>query len=786
MIKEIEGVFYLVTDKTEYVFRKTDGGLLEHLYYGARLNDDDISAYVDKLTFAPGNTINYNDADRNISMEHFKSEISEHGKGDVREIAIDIVHTDDSRSSDYVYESFEIVDGKYTLEALPSSYSDEPMQSLIVRMKDNNSGNVLELMYAAFEKSDVITKAMRLINNEEGAIVIRKIMSNQLDLDEFCEYDFMSFNGAWAYEMNLSRRPIENGITANASYTVTSSNRANPFCVICERDANEDYGEAYGFNLLYSGNHYESAYKDIFGKIRFMQGINPHEFTYTLQPGESFETPEAVMTYSDCGLTQMSHNMHAFVRENIVRGAYKYQDRPILINSWESFYFDINESKLYDFAKDAKKLGIELCVIDDGWFKGRNDDTSSLGDWVVDEKKFPHGLGKFADKIKELDMSLGLWIEPEMVNEKSDLYQAHPDWAVNIPGKAHATGRNQMLLDLTRAEVRDYIVEAIVKVLSEAKVDYVKWDMNRVISDAYGKELAYGKSLEFAHRYVLGFYNIVKRITESFPNVLFEGCAAGGNRFDLGVLCYMPQIWGSDNTDANCRMGIQTGYSYGYPQSVIGAHVSQCPNHQTLRTTHLDTRFEVAAFGALGYECNLNDFSAFEREQMAAQIEFYKNYRHIMQFGKMSRIYNNGNEIMWQAYDEELDKAVVLLYQKESIPVKTYSRIKFKGINPDTKYHFFNRPVQFSIKDFGSLVNSISPIHLKMNGFLHNLLDHFKHMDSEKEDMLVSGDVLMKAGVKVKESFACRGYNENIRFMPDFGTRLYIIEKVEEKIEGEA
>lgn len=777
MIREIDGVFYLSTVDTEYIFRITEGGLLEHVYYGARLDCTDIVPFVDKLTYAPGNTIEYDDVNRKISLEHFKAELSENGKGDVREISFDMIHADDSRSCDFIYDSYEIIDSKYTLNGLPSAVG-EGVQSLIIKLVDRNSGNFLTLMYATFDNSNVITRSVRFTNNEESPVVLRKIMSAQLDLDEFCDYDYVSFNGAWAYEMNMARRPIETGTVSNASYTLTSSSRANPFCMICERSANENYGEVYGFNLVYSGDHYNSASKDIFGKVRFMQGINPSEFSYTVESGDSFEAPEAVLSYSNAGFGKLSNNMHRFVRENIVRGNYQYKERPILINSWESFYFDINESKLLGLARDAKKLGVELFVIDDGWFKGRNDDTSSLGDWIVDEKKFPHGLKHFSDKIKELDMTLGIWIEPEMINEKSELYASHPDWAVRIPNKNHALGRNQMLLDLTREDVRDYIIDAIVKILKSADISYVKWDMNRVVSDAYGQELKCFKSLEFAHRYVLGLYDIMGRITKEFPEVLFEGCAAGGNRFDLGILCYMPQIWASDNTDANCRMKIQLGYSYGYPQSVIGAHVSQCPNHQTLRTTHLDSRFDIAAFGALGYECNLSDFSDFEREQMKSEIEFYKKYRKTMQFGSLYRLIDNGNDVVWFAFDESENKGVALYYQKESIPVKTYQRIRFKGLSEQDLYHFTSRAVQFSIKDFGSLVNSISPIHIRMNSFIHNLLDKFKHMDSEQEDMITTGKVLMNAGVKVKESFACRGYNENIRFMPDNGTRLYIIEKV--------
>ncbi len=776
MIREKNNVFYIETDNTEYIFRVTAGGLLEHVYYGSRLNSDDITPFVDKMTFAPGNTVAYEDGDRSISLEHFKSEISENGKGDVREISLDVIHADGSRTCDFVFEGYKIIEGTASLQGLPSAYDESgEAKSLIVTLKDKNTGLLLEVIYETFSKSNVITRANRIINTENSDIRIRKIMSSQLDLEEYLDYDFISFNGEWADEMNMNRRPIVMGTSGNASYCINSSSRVNPFCMICEHNAKEDYGEVYGFNLIYSGNHYESIYKDAFGKIRFMHGINPAEFEYCLAANEQFDSPMSVMTYSDSGFGQMSHNMHQFVRENIVRGPWKYKERPVLINSWESFYFDINEHKLFDLAKSASKLGMELFVIDDGWFEGRNDDTSSLGDWTVDAKKFPHGLSAFADKLKTINMSLGIWLEPEMVNENSNLYRNHPEWAVRIPGKNHATGRNQMLLNLTMDEVRDYIVESVCNVLQSADISYVKWDMNRVISDSFGTNLSAGSQLEFAHRYMLGLYDILEKITSKFPDVLFESCSAGGNRFDLGMLCYMQQTWGSDNTDARCRLSIQSGYSYGYPSSVVGAHVSQCPNHQTLRVTPLETRFDVASFGILGYECNFDDFDSFELKQIKAQVEFYKKYRKIMQFGEFYRLKTEGNDIEWMIYDNNSNTGLALLYHNEARLDSTFSRIKLKGLNPDMVYHFTNRKISFCVKEFGSLVNYISPIHIRMNSMFHNILNKIKHLDSEVEDITSTGDVMMKAGIKLKEGFAWGGYNENIRFMPDNGTRLYVI-----------
>ena len=738
MIREKNNVFYLETENTEYIFRITEGGYAEHLYYGAKLNDDNTVPFEDKLFFVRGSCIEVDDVSRRISMEHFKSEFSENGKGDVREISVDIVHADGTRTCDFVFMSSDITEGKYELEGLPSSYAgNDSVMSLVVKMKDNNSGSILELIYGVFEKANVITRAARIINNENGSIRLRKIMSSQLDLDEYKQYDFVGFAGAWAYEMNMVRRPIKAGITSQASFCLNSSSRFNPFCMVCESKACEDYGEVYGFNLVYSGNHYESAYMDVFGKVRFMQGINPSEFGFVLERGGVFVTPEAVMTYSGSGFRDMSRNMHRFVRENIVRGEWKYKERPVLINSWESCYFDIDEDKLFTLAKTASECGMELLVIDDGWFAGRNDDTSSLGDWSVDADKFPSGLANLSDRLKSIGMDLGIWVEPEMISENSDLYRAHPEWAVRIPGKKHALGRNQMLLDLTDNDVRQYITDAMCRVFSCADIKYVKWDMNRIVSDSYGNGST-DNQLEFAHRYVLGLYEILGTLTSEFPHILFESCSGGGNRFDLGMLCYTPQIWGSDNTDASCRVHIQTGYSYGYPMSCVGAHVSQCPNHQTRRVVPLSTRFDVAVFGALGYECNLDELSQLELGQIREQIRFYKKYRKNIQSGDFYRLMEDENEIQWMSYDDAAGTGAAMIYRKRVVPGASFSRIKLCGLKPDAVYEFTG---------------------------------------GEHEKIMTTGDVFMKAGVKIIEGFV-HGDNENdARFLVDDSTRIYILEE---------
>ena len=413
-----------------------------------------------------------------------------------------------------------------------------------------------------------------------------------------------TFNGAWAREMGRYDTPVKSGKHINASFTGTSSSRANPFVMFSRPGCTEEYGECFGFNLIYSGNHYEAAEVNGFGKTRITIGINPENFEYMLNPNEDFESPEAVMTFSDKGFNKMSQNMHYFVREHIVRGEWKYKARPVLLNSWEANYFDINEDKLVNLGKAAKDVGIEMLVMDDGWFGERDDDTTSLGDWDVNPKKLPDGLKGICDKINDIGLDFGIWVEPEMVNVKSRLYEAHPDWAMGVPGKPHTEGRSQRILDLTNTEVQNFIIEKMTQVFTSANIAYVKWDMNRIFSDYYAPGLPADRQGEIAHRYYIGLYRVMKELTNRFPHILFEGCSSGGNRFDLGTLCYFPQIWASDNTDALSRADIQNGYSYGYPMSTVSAHVSACPNHQTHRVTPLNTRFNVAAFGVFGYECN--------------------------------------------------------------------------------------------------------------------------------------------------------------------------------------
>lgn len=778
-IRQIENVMVLDTDSTTYAFRVTETGHLEHLYYGKTITirkKEDADSLIEKHVFAPGNTITYDAAHGNFTLEDMCLEMSSYGKGDIREPFVEIRHADGSYTSDFLFDHAQIREEKAPLETMPSSY-DETGQTkeLVVTLKDKSYGLTLELLYSAFEKQDVIVRSARLLNTSSETIRLKRLLSTQLDFASG-GYVLSTFNGSWAREMQRTDIPIRAGKHVNASCTGTSSNRANPFVMLSRENTTEDEGVVYGLNLVYSGNHYEAAEVNGYGKTRLVAGINPQSFCFVLEPGDVFEAPEAVMTFSDQGFNGMSQHMHDFVRQCIVRGEWKDKARPILLNSWEASYFDFTEKKLLRLAKAAKAVGIELFVLDDGWFGKRDNDACSLGDWnIVNKKKLPEGLAGLAEKINALGLDFGIWVEPEMVNVDSELYRAHPDWTIDIPQKPHSEGRNQRILDLCNPEVVDYMIECLSGVFSSANISYVKWDMNRTFSDCYSRYLDASRQEEVAHRYILGLYRMMEALTARFPHILFEGCAAGGNRFDLGILSYFPQIWASDNTDAVYRVNGQTGYSYGYPMSTVSAHVSSCPNHQTLRVTPLTTRFCVAAFGVCGYECNLCDLKKEELEEIRLQIALYKEWREVLQKGRFYRG-RNGNLHEWTCVSGDQSRAVGMLMQELVTANTQFEQYFPKGLRGDRRYHFYNRNLKYDLRLFGDLVNTVSPVHVRQDSLLHNALAKFVKMPGEQEDSVVPGDSLMEAGVKLRQSFGATGYNEETRFFQDFGARLYFME----------
>ena len=793
MITSNNQLFILTTRQTTYAFRVTETGHLEHLHYGRKIRVDEhtVAALIEKHAFAPGCSNYYDSEHKYFSLEDMRLEMSSYGKGDIREPFIEVVHEDGSFTSDFLFEKAEITIGKEEFETLPGSYDEEDkVEHLCITLKDRQYDLTLELHYYVYEDCDVITRSAKLLNTSEQSVKLLRLMSAQVDFDT-PDYVLTTFTGEWGREMKRSRVRMTDGKHVNATYAGISSNRANPFVMLGKEHTTEDEGECYGFNLIYSGNHYEAVEMSGYGKTRIVTGINPQSFAWKLAPGASFEAPEAVMTYSHEGYNGMSQHMHAFVREHIVRGEWKKKLRPVLLNSWEAAYFNINERSLLNLAKAGKDVGIELFVMDDGWFGTRDDDTQALGDWHVNKEKLPGGVKGIADKVRALGLEFGIWVEPEMVNVNSNLYQNHPEWVMDLPGKPHSEGRNQRILDLANVEVQDFIIEEMSKVFSSAEISYVKWDMNRIFSDVYSKSLQAEQQGQVFHRYVIGLYRCMKELTERFPHILFEGCASGGDRFDLGILCYFPQIWASDNTDAMCRTEIQNGYSYGYPMSTVTAHVSDCPNHQTLRNTPLETRFHVAAFGVFGYECNLCDMKKEELDAIRVQIALYKEWREVLQFGSFYRgrsfdgeasyLRNGvGNIMEWTCVSQDKEKAVGMIVQKSAIPNNAFEYYQAKGLDADTKYAFYNRALKYNIKNFGSLVNMIAPVHIKQDSFLHNLAAKLVKMDGETESFYAYGDTLMYSGVRLKQGFAGTGYNSEVRYFQDFGSRMYMIEKAEE------
>lgn len=778
--------FVLNTDNTTYAFRVMDTGHLEHLYYGKKIRIDElcgVEALCQQNAFAPGNTINYDEKHGGFTMEDMCLEVSAYGKGDIRDSFVNIIHADGSATSDFIYDSHSVIKGKSALSTLPSAYGEEnEVEELTVVLKDASYDVTLELKYAVFASTDVITRSSKIINNTDSEIKIDKIMSLCLDIPDG-EYTLSTFHGNWVREMNKVDRDVTMGRYVGGSMTGTSSNRNNPLMILAQHNATQSYGKCIGVNLIYSGNHYESVERSSFGKVRVLNGIQPEGFEFILEAGEAFEAPEAVLAFSDKGYNGISNCMHEFVRNHIVRGNWKNKPRPILINSWEANYFDINESKLLKLAKVAKKVGIELFVMDDGWFGERDDDRRSLGDWTPNPKKLPGGVKGLCDKINDAGLEFGIWVEPEMVNVDSNLYREHPDWCLAIPGKAHSEGRTQRVLDLCREDVQEYIIQAMSDVFGSANIFYVKWDMNRNFTDYYSQALDAAHQGEVAHRYVMGLYRVMGELTKRFPDILFEGCSSGGNRFDLGILSYFPQIWGSDNTDAICRASIQNGYSYGYPPETIGSHVSVCPNHQTLRETPLETRFAVASFGSFGYECNLCDMKKEEIAQIEEQVKIYKGLRENLWQGHFYRgkSFDEGNNTEWTYVSRDGRHGVGMVLQKLCEANKQFYCYRAMGLNEDMKYHFSNRFVKYNIKEFGDLVNTVAPIHVKKDSLLHNAIAKVIKLDGETEDVTAYGDTLMEAGVKLKPAFSGTGFDDRVRFFPDFAARLYYMDESEEQ-----
>ncbi len=779
MIEEKDGLFTLTTDNTSYWFRITKFGHIEHIHYGERLAMQDTDGLRIKNTAMYGSSVLYDESDPLYCLDTMALEWSGIGRGDYRHAPAEIKMPDGSFACDFVYRSHRILRGSAPMETLPNAVGkDDTCDTLEIMLDDNSNHVELLLFFTVYKQTDVITRRAVLINHNDKPLVIRRLMSMMTDLPNR-GFRLITFDGGWIKEAHRHERPVQVGLYVNESTTGASSNRHNPGFLLAEAESGETHGRVYGFNLVYSGNHYGAIELSAQGLVRVQLGLSPHCFEWTLGKDERFETPEAVMTFSANGLNGLSAHFHDFVNSHIVRGDWQGKERPVLINNWETHFFKFNRRKLLQLARRAKRLGIELFVLDDGWFGKRNDDHAGLGDYTVNTKKLPGGMPRFADSIRKTGMQFGLWFEPEMVNPDSELYRAHPDWAVTTPGKTPALGRNQLVLDLCNPAVRDYIVENVSRIIDEAGVAYVKWDMNRHISDAYSPLLQ--NQGEFFHRYMMGLYEVLERIFLPRPHVLLESCSSGGNRFDLGMLCYSPQIWASDDTDPIERLKIQGGLSCLYPLSTMGAHVSEAPHQQTLRNTPLATRFNVAGFGCLGYEMDLKYLTRVQRREIKDQIAFYKAHRKTFQYGRFSRLPAlKANKVHWQCAAADGSEAVAGFFQTQADAAEGLDSLPLTGFDPAACYTVRTRPQSLFIKQFGGLVKHILPVSLNPDGVVLRTIGRFYRLTDCVESYECRGDML-NTGLRLNNQFIGSFYNEHTRLLGDFGSNLYVITRQDDK-----
>jgi alpha-galactosidase len=681
-------LFHLQTDDTSYAIRIVQGGYLAHVYWGARVRGLQPDRLLELRTLVSFSPTTVKEAP-GLSLDTLPQEYPGYGTSDFRHPAYQVKFADGSTASELVYDSHRILQGKPKLPGLPATYAerDDEAETLEITMKDPAAGLTVVLSYTVFEKWNAITRSARLINGGSSTIEVRRALSMSVDFAHD-RYDLLQLSGAWARERHVHRRPLVPGLQAVESRRGASSHVQNPFVALLERGADETRGDVYGVSLVYSGSFTAGVEVDQFHAPRLFIGINPFDFGWRLKPGESFQTPEAVLVFSAEGLGGMSRKFHDLYRSRLCRGTFRDKTRPILVNNWEATYFDFNADKIEAIARAGKELGIELFVLDDGWFGKRDSDNSSLGDWFVDRRKLPNGLEDLARRVRDLGMQFGLWFEPEMVSPDSELYRAHPDWCLHIEGRRRTEARQQLILDLTREDVQDYIVRTISDVLSSAPITYVKWDMNRNMTEIGSAKLPPERQRETAHRYMLGLYSVLERITSAFPHVLFESCSGGGGRFDPGMLYYMPQTWTSDNTDAISRLKIQYGTSIVYPVSAMGAHVSAVPNHQVGRVTPLETRGHVALSGNFGYELDLTKFTDEEKEIVRAQTALCKEIRHLVQFGDFYRLLSpfEGNAAAWMFVAKDKREAFAVYVQILKEPYAPLDRFRLKGLDPDLDY----------------------------------------------------------------------------------------------------
>ena len=678
--------FTIQTKNTTYQMQVDPYGFLLHLYYGKKTDGscmDYLLTYYDR-GFS-GNPFDAGD-DRTYSMDALPQEYPSYGTGDYRSTALIVENADGSTACDLRYRSHHIFNGKYKIPGLPAVYADETeSQTLEIVMEDAVTGVEVTLQYGVLPDYDVITRSEKIVYRSEGKICIRKAQSACLDFVQG-KYDLLTFYGRHAMERTMQREPVTHGSHVIGSVRGTSSHQYNPMMILADENTTDQYGNCYAMSFVYSGNFKGETMKDQFGQTRALMGLQDEMFSYPLTEGETFYTPEVLLTFSGSGMNLLSQNLHRCIRQHICRGKYKESVRPVLVNSWEASYFDFDGDTLYELAKEAKHAGIDMLVLDDGWFGKRDDDNSGLGDWFVNEKKLGGTLGDLIKKINDLGVKFGIWVEPEMISEDSDLYREHPDWALTIPGRNPVHARNQLVLDFSRKEVVDHIFDQICKVLDQGNIEYVKWDMNRSLMDVFSRGTEdQGRVM---YDYVLGLYDFLERIVTRYPDLLIEGCSGGGGRFDAGMMYYTPQIWCSDNTDALDRLQIQYGTSFGYPVSAVGSHVSAVPNHQTGRITSLHTRGVVAMAGTFGYELNLGKLSEEEKQEIRLQVEEYRKFAPLIQTGLYYRLSDPAREeyAAWAFVSEDQKEVLLNVVLQEIHGNMTVNYVKLQGLKCSAIY----------------------------------------------------------------------------------------------------
>lgn len=680
-------VFHLQTKNTSYIMKVVKDKYLAHVYWGGKIHTPDMeNAQLNRLIGFSAATDN---GDKTYSLDFVCQEYPTGCGTDYRIPALSVVFADGSRNVQLLYRDYHLAKGKPKLAGLPATYvGDEgEADTLTVVLSDPLQSLTVELMYTAYHELDVIARSVRIVNEGDADVVLEKVLSANVDF-ETAGYDFVTLPGAWGRERHIERTALRSGVQSIESRRGASSHQNNPFMALAAKDATETAGDVYAFHFVYSGNFAAGVEVDQIFKARAYMGLNDYDFSWVLEPGTDFQAPEVVMTYSSHGFGKMSRTLHNLYRRCLVRGRYRDEPRPILANNWEATYFDFDEDKILALAEEAAALGIELFVLDDGWFGRRDGDDCSLGDWFVNKEKLPHGLDGLASKIRGYGMQFGLWLEPEMVSPDSELYREHPDWCIHVPGRMRTECRNQLTLDLSRNEVRDYIVETVSHILDTAEISYVKWDMNRHMTEFGSAGLDSRRQKEMPHRYMLGLYEVLEKIVSGHPDVLFESCSGGGGRFDAGMLYYMPQTWTSDDTDAVERLYIQYGTSLAYPVGAMGSHVSAVPNHQAGRVTSLAMRGDVAMSGNFGYELDLLELTEEEKEIVREQVVRYKDLRNFVPTADMYRLMSpfEGNHTAWMFVSQDGVDIFAAYFQIMCEVNPGIHRMKFTALDPDATY----------------------------------------------------------------------------------------------------